>query len=190
VIHPRFRAAGAERQSAPATLVRRFWAAAQLHRLVTSMHRLVFVSLAVLAYQNSHAQTESASCPRTNPFGQVLGKPFPPSESWYGSEALAVMLPPDGIWLGMGPEYHYRDKLFWWSFGFKPGVESKLKVTGRRLDGASPAASVSRTSDAYSPSLGGWAMLVAVEFPGPGCWEITGEYVGQRLSFVVEVPGK
>jgi hypothetical protein len=29
-------------------------------------------------------------------------------------------------------------------------------------------------------------MLVAVEFPSAGCWEITGEYLGQKLSFVVE----
>ena len=30
-------------------------------------------------------------------------------------------------------------------------------------------------------------MLVAVELPVAGCWEITGEYLGQKLSFVVEV---
>jgi hypothetical protein len=30
-------------------------------------------------------------------------------------------------------------------------------------------------------------MLVAVEFPSSGCWEITGEYLGQKLGFVVEV---
>jgi hypothetical protein len=30
-------------------------------------------------------------------------------------------------------------------------------------------------------------MLVAVEFPSIGCWEISGEYKGQRLSFIVDV---
>jgi hypothetical protein len=35
--------------------------------------------------------------------------------------------------------------------------------------------------------LGGWTMLVMVEFPSAGCWKITGEYLGQVLDFVVEV---
>jgi hypothetical protein len=35
--------------------------------------------------------------------------------------------------------------------------------------------------------FGGWAMLVMVEFPAIGCWELTGEYKGQTLSFVVQV---
>jgi hypothetical protein len=28
-------------------------------------------------------------------------------------------------------------------------------------------------------------MLVGVYFPTPGCWEVTGEYKGQKVSFVV-----
>ncbi len=151
------------------------------------MRSVAFVLVMVLAYETVPAPAEAAVCPKTIASGQILGKPFPRSEDWYGSEALAVILPPDGTWQGMGPEHHYRDKLFWWSYGFKPGAESKLKVTGRRLDALSPAASVSTASNAYAPSLGGWAMLVAVEFPSSGCWEITGEYLGQKLSFVVEV---
>jgi hypothetical protein len=31
-------------------------------------------------------------------------------------------------------------------------------------------------------------MLVLVEFPSAGCWELTGRYLGQELTFVVEVP--
>jgi hypothetical protein len=30
-------------------------------------------------------------------------------------------------------------------------------------------------------------MLVGVYVPTPGCWEITGEYRGEKLSFVVWV---
>ena len=30
-------------------------------------------------------------------------------------------------------------------------------------------------------------MLVGVYVPTPGCWEITGDYKGQKLSFVVWV---
>ena len=150
---------------------------------------VALVLLAGVAYSMLPAWAQdSGSCPRTLESGQKLGKPFPKSEDWYGNESLAVILRPDGVWWGMGPEHRYRDKLFWWSYGFKPGYESHLTVTGRRLDSDSPPADVSRASNAEAPSLGGWAMLVAVEFPSAGCWEITGQYLGQKLSFVVEVP--
>jgi hypothetical protein len=86
-----------------------------------------------------------------------------------------------------GTEYNYRDKLFWWSFGFKPGSESNLKVSAASLDGYPAKASISPPTNAHAPSLGGWTMLVAVEFPAAGCWEITGEYLGQKLVFVVDV---
>ncbi len=143
--------------------------------------------LAAALPQISHAEN-TGTCARTPPSGQILGKPFPASDNWYGSEALAVMLPPDGIWRGMGPAYHYRNKLFWWSSGFKPGNESNLKVKGTRIDGDSPPANISNVSSAHSPSLGGWTMLVAVEFPSAGCWEIAARYLGQELKFVVEIP--
>ena len=73
----------------------------------------------------------------------------------------------------MGPEYNYRDKLFWWSFGFKPGSESNLKVSATSLDGNPAKANISPPTNAHAPSLGGRTMLVAVEFPAGGCWEIT-----------------
>ena len=147
---------------------------------------LALAALATGVPQISHAANTRA-CPKTPPSGEILGKPFPASERWYGSEALAVMLPPDGVWLGSGPAYHYRGKLFWWSSGYEPGQESQLKVTGRRLDAQAPPANITSAAGAYAPSLGGWAMLVAVEFPGPGCWEIAARYLGQDLKFVVEV---
>jgi hypothetical protein len=32
----------------------------------------------------------------------------------------------------------------------------------------------------------GWFMLTGIDFPEPGCWEISAEYLGQTLAFVVE----
>src|SRR5262245_56413915 len=93
-------------------------------------------------------QALPAECPRTLASGTSLGKPFPESENWFGSEALAVILPADGIWWGMGPQYHYRNKLFWWSTGFRPGMESNLIVKGKRLDGKSPPADITTASSA------------------------------------------
>jgi hypothetical protein len=147
---------------------------------VLALLAIVFAPIA------AHASSPGA-CPRTLGTSDLLGKPFPSSARWYGSEALAVILRPDGIWRGMGPSHNFRDKLFWWSQGFKPGLESNLKVTGKRLDAESPPADISDATNAKAESLGGWAMLVGVEFPSAGCWRITGNYLGQELSFVVEV---
>ena len=149
---------------------------------------LSLVQVAALLAVPATAQ-ESAGCPKTVPADDLLGEPFPSSDHWYGSESLAVILRPDGIWRSMGPQHNYRDKLFWWSLGFKPGSESHLEVSAKKLDGTGATADISPPTNAHAPDLGGWTMLVAVEFPSPGCWEITGRYLGQTLSFVVDVRG-
>ena len=142
---------------------------------------------AALVWAVSAEAQDAADCPKTVASPDLLGKPFPSSDHWYGSETLAVILRPGGNWRGMGPNHNFRDKLFWWSLGFEPGMESNLEVSARKLDDPSAQADISRSTNAHSPSLGGWTMLVAVEFPSTGCWEITGRYLGQTLSFVVEV---
>lgn len=32
----------------------------------------------------------------------------------------------------------------------------------------------------------GWLMLAGIDFPSPGCWKITGNYLNQSLTFVVQ----
>jgi hypothetical protein len=151
------------------------------------MHSLPLSLIAVAGLLTVPATAEdSGNCPKTIPSDDLLAAPFPSSNRWYGSETLAVMLPMEGMWRGLGSRYRFRDKLFLWSSGFKPGLESNLKVSARRLDGTGAEGVISPPTNAHAPDLGGWTMLVMVEFPSPGCWEITGEYLGQTLSFVVE----
>ena len=78
----------------------------------------------------------------------------------------------------------------------KPGLSrqtavAQLAVWETRESNASPierrASSVTRATNAYNKDFGGWAMLVMVEFPASGCWELTGRYKGQTVSFVVYV---
>jgi hypothetical protein len=127
-----------------------------------------------------------SSCPTTVAPSHSFAEPSPSSERrfWYGSEALAVLLNRSGTWQGTG-----RDKLFWWRQGYIGATEQRpeLIVSGRRLDGQAPPANVSRATNAYHKDFGGWAMLVMVEFPASGCWEVAGEYKGQTVSFVVRV---
>ena len=145
----------------------------------------VVVLLFATATLLGSAAAPEVSCPRTVG-SNALGPPLPASGHWYGSESFAVQLPPDGTWPTTAPEARIAVKLFWWSAGFKPGMESNLSVTLKELSGAPANAVVSRATNAHAESLGGWTMLTGIDFPDPGCWEITGRYLGQELKFVVE----
>ena len=86
---------------------------------------LLVVALIVFA---PRAQSESLTeCLTTMPSGQIFGKPFPSSDRWVWNESIAGRDAAAGWHLARdGPEHHYRDKLFWWSYGFKPGGESNI----------------------------------------------------------------
>jgi len=78
-------------------------------------------------------------------------------------------------------------KVFWGSvdFDYRRKEDYDFKVTGRRLDGEAPPLWVDRVTNAlFVPHA---AMLTGVYVPSPGCWEITGDYRGEKLSFVVWV---
>jgi hypothetical protein len=82
----------------------------------------------------------------------------------------------------------YTQKVFWWREGYfwRDEPEPELYVTGRRLDASAPPLKVSRATNAFASDIGS-AMLVGVDFPTLGCWEIIGSYGGHQLSFVVWV---
>jgi hypothetical protein len=54
------------------------------------------------------------------------------------------------------------------------------------LDAEAPPLSVSRATNAFAEDIQS-AMLVGVDFPALGCWEITGRYADAQLRFVVWV---
>ena len=106
---------------------------------------------------------------------------------WYGSQALWTMLGEGGTWHGL-PRHPdgFRQKVFWWSPGFDGRIEPRpnLSVVGRRLDGpesfvAGPA------TNARHDDFGGWTILTGIDVPTAGCWELTGTYRKQSLTFVV-----
>jgi len=149
------------------------------------MRKAIFSVVVFGTLFGSVSASAEIACPRTVG-SDSLGPPFPDSSHWYGSESFAVQLPPDGTWPTTSPGALIAVKLFWWSSGFKPGMESNLTVTLRELNGRPVNAVVSRPTSAGAKSLGGWTMLTGIDFPDAGCWEITGRYLGQELKFVVE----
>lgn len=140
-----------------------------------------------------------ASCPLTLP----PSAPFTPLDEhvwaanedqfWLGTDKLYIGLTKSGEqwdWLPRTPDHSTPEitaKVFWGSvdFDYHKKEDYSLKVTGRRLDGDAPPFEVDRVTNAlFKPRA---AMLTGVYIPAPGCWEITGDYKGAKLSYVVWV---
>ena len=105
---------------------------------------------------------------------------------WFGSAELWTMLGAEGTWASLPlANGGYTQKIFWWRQGYDMDAEPKpaLTVTGNRLDGSAAALTASEANNARADF--GEAMVVGVEIPTPGCWEITGHYKDHELSFVI-----
>lgn len=136
-----------------------------------------------------------ASCPVTLPLAPPFTPPPPyPAQApfkghcWYGTASLWTMAPVNGVWSLLHTDTGYTEKVFWWRKGYSVTEEPfpDLSVTGRRLDAPPPPLSASYATNAFAGDIKS-AMLVGVDFPTFGCWEITGQYKGTDLSFVVWV---
>ncbi|PWT88610.1 MAG: hypothetical protein C5B54_10355 [Acidobacteria bacterium] len=137
-----------------------------------------------------------ASCPVTTAPEHPFTPPGPVVLSegafWWGTEKLWIELRRSGSWEWLphkpGHEHQVQPltmKLFWMSvnYDWKKELVPPLKVTGKRLDGTAPPILLLPMSHAISgPNA---AMVAGFYVPAPGCWEITGDYKGDKLSFVV-----
>lgn len=125
------------------------------------------------------------SCPRNIGADKVFAAPWPQADTWFGSEALAVILPRDGIWSTTAEGRLIAVKLVWYSAGFQPGMERDFVGRIERLDEGPNDAMISRATNAGLAN-DVWAIMTGINFKSAGCWRIVGEYRGQSLEFVVE----
>ena len=134
-----------------------------------------------------------ASCPVTRAPAVLFTPPRMPEiydgEFWFGTKRLWTAMLKSGTVCGWAPREpgnaDLTAKIFWYSVDYDRHREgnANLKVTGRRLDGDAPPLIANRTTNALGDPYD--AMLTGVYMPTPGCWEVTGDYKGQKLSFVV-----
>jgi hypothetical protein len=130
------------------------------------------------------ARPAASSCPVTKPNGRGLPGAERPQGNHGDGAGLATGLGADGslTFKPGGPGCVASDgsllmKWPWWR-----GVRGPLTVRGRSLDGASGAvraAILPYGETGFQPS--------ALVFPGPGCWEVTGQVAEASLSFVILV---
>jgi len=138
------------------------------------------------------------SCPITKastlPFLPPAPYPSDRENVWIGSNKLWTFVPSDGVWRHL-PHYtpddsRFRQKVFWWSEGYDFRIENppKFTITGKRLDGPAPPlasdphANNGWTSDSHHPFI-----VDGIFIPALGCWQITGHYKDEQLSYVVWV---
>jgi hypothetical protein len=104
-----------------------------------------------------------------------------PSPQHHGNGKLWTVLPADGkLLVQLGPDGRYGEKFPWWRGA---GVQGKLSITGRRLDG--PAPPLESSIPAGYGETGFQASSII--FPSEGCWETTGKAGDAALTFVLEV---
>ena len=142
----------------------------------------------VLRFQRTCVPTVAPDLPFTTPAPYPSRAPSP--SFWHGHRDLWTMLGSDGTWAGLPRhEKGFRQKVFWWSPGFDGRVEPQpdLVVIGRRLDGPGAFVRPGPATNAYHVDFGGWTILTGIDVPTTGCWELTGTYRGQSVTFVVWV---
>jgi hypothetical protein len=126
------------------------------------------------------------------PSSSSFGLPRTPDRFFFGRGGLWTMLPADGTWRGQASskpgDFAYDNKFFWFRT-HAPFLEhdGPVSLKGRRLDG--PAPSFIATHDGISnPGEDGNAMIVmGVSVPVFGCWEFTGHYKDQDVTFTIWV---
>jgi hypothetical protein len=133
------------------------------------------------------------SCPVTKASDRPFIPPWPydakphSGGSWFGTDRLWIAPPADGVWRGLGSFTPagptFGQKMQWWRQGYDAHTEPKpkLKVTGKRLD----APALPLTAEVSNVSGSKPSMMVGMNFPTRGCWEITGRYEDDELTFVV-----
>lgn len=142
------------------------------------------------------ADNLSDSCPVTHPPSRAFIPPSPypskPDDSnafWFGTKKLWTVLDPGGTWRLQGSDSGFTNKLFWWreDYDWRAEPQPQLIITGRRLDASAPPLRASRASNGYRKQDWKSFMVVGVDVPTAGCWEITGRYGSDELKFVVRV---
>lgn len=161
---------------------------------------LCLLALSLVSVGQSHPRTSvvPSSCPVTKPGDQPFVPPAPhpakPSLDgfWFGTDRLWTALPVTGSWSGL-PHYTpkdptFRQKLAFWRQGYDPHTEPQpdLTVSGKRIDAlAGPLQSDGKGNGSWTKN--DQFIMTGINFPTIGCWEITGRYESDELTFVVWV---
>ncbi len=106
----------------------------------------------------------------------------PSKPGYFQNDSLGVTLPELFVFRPGGPGFVDVDGGLGMKVGWQRKRKGHLEISGRRLDASAPPA----RAYIYDYGDSGFQSIYLV-FPTPGCWEITGEVDGGRLTFVTLV---
>ena len=108
---------------------------------------------------------------------------------WHGHAQLWTMLPKNGVWQDLPlSDDGYGQKLWWWAPGydFQEEQEPIFELLAKPLERVGEQFVFEQSTNANGGELGS-AILIGVNFPYAGCWEVIGTYRGESLSYVIEI---
>ena len=154
------------------------------------MRALVLTAVVLICACAPSTRVEAAcavTVPATQPVASIGEVPVSASRfSWFGTTALAVNLPNDGIYRVQVGTTDGRAKVAWWRSG-----DELIDITAERVDGSAPALHTRAPAEA-----GGYGQFVPGEivFSSYGCWRVSGKAASGALTFVLlirkAVPGE
>lgn len=115
-----------------------------------------------------------------------------PDRFFFGNAGLWTVLPADGILRGSGPEkpgdFAYHDKSLWLRT-HAPFLEQDgpVSLEGKRLDGPGPSFIATYDGTSYPGEDGIAVIVMGMNVPVFGCWELTGHYKDQDVTFTIWV---
>lgn len=142
-----------------------------------------FTSIGIASETTCHTSQSNTDAAQTLP---VESSEF----GWFGDENLAVLIPIDGLWKGLGADHNFRNKLRWWEKGSSlvPDNNSLIKVTAVDLNTGTELKPTYARNIYLNETMSEWGgFMTALEFPFPGCWEITGRFNMHEIRFVTQV---
>jgi hypothetical protein len=165
----------------------------QLTRLLPLLC-LLFLSSSSLSQDKPEPLTVPETCPVTKPADQPFVPPPYPAKPghgyyWFGTDRLWTSLPVIGAWrLGHyePDDPTFRQKLFFRRQGYDARIEPRpnLTVSGKRID--APAGPLLTDGKGNGSSAKDDQFIVTcINFPTTGCWEVTGRYENDELTFVI-----
>jgi hypothetical protein len=156
---------------------------------------ILFISVAVLLTGcGAVIAGDDHPCPvTTQPEPAFIPPPYYEGQApfegafWFGGDGLWTMLR-DEAWSDLPlSQDGYVQKLFWWADGYVWDEEPNpvFLLRGERLDGKAAMIESEEATNAFSEY--GSSILTSAAIPTEGCWQFSGSYQGESLSFVVEI---
>jgi hypothetical protein len=163
---------------------------------IPRLTQAAFASTSQKLVQDRVGEGAPESCPVTKPPDPPFIPPAPyptkiTDSFWFGTQKLWTYLPNKAAWNGL-PHYSpsdptFRQKIFFWHNGYNLRIEPRphLIVTGRRLDATVPPLVFGGANNGWTDDKEHPFIVTGVNFPTLGCWEVAGDYHGDKLTFVV-----